>query len=373
LAHESVMKYRGDAPKVLIDSISKPCSGNKEETMKKTAVLVIMSLLVMAPLSAFGVELSFTSVYVDRHPVVTNVFNPWMEEIKKRTNGQVTIKYFNPGTICPDGEMFSAVTNGTVDIASNNTSRAAGALPLNDAAEMPFMSASSESASRAIWKMYTQNKDWADEFKGIKLLTQYSTGLLQLHTVKKSVSKLEDLKGMKITTVSPMGKEILNALGASAILVPTPDVYMSLSRGMADGCFMAIAPLRSFKINEAIKYTTLIDASLTAMWLGMSKTAWDKLTPEQQKIFEETTGDVLAAACGKALDDAAITDSKIMGDNGHTFVKQDDQEKEKWRKATEGIVVEWKKSIESKKKVDVQAILNQLSEANKQFEAQRKK
>jgi TRAP-type transport system periplasmic protein len=341
--------------------------------MKKTAELAIIVLLAMVPLSAFGMELSFTSVYVDRHPIVQKVFIPWMEEINKRTNGQVTIKYFNPGTICPDGEMFSAVTNGTVDIASNNTSRTAGALPLNDAAEMPFMSSYSESASRAIWSMYTKNKDWADEFKGIKLLSQYSTGLLLLHTVKKPVNNLEDLKGMKITTVSPMGKEILNALGASAILVPTPEVYMSLSRGMADGCFMAIAPLRSFKINEAIKYTTLIDASLTAMWLGMSKSAWGKLTPEQQKIFDETTGDVFAAACGKTLDEAAVADSKFMQDNGHTFIKVGAEERKKWEKATDGIIAEWKKSIESKKKVNAQAILDQLRAANKQFEAQMKK
>ena len=57
--------------------------------MKKVlfAVLALLGVSVSSAAYAAPVELRFTSVYIDRHPVVQNAFIPWMEEIKKRTNG----------------------------------------------------------------------------------------------------------------------------------------------------------------------------------------------------------------------------------------------------------------------------------------------
>ena len=108
--------------------------------MKKVlfAVLALLGVSVSAAYAA-PVELRFTSVYIDRHPVVQNAFIPWMEEIKKRTNGEVVITYFNPGTICPNGEMFSAVRSGAVDIACTNNHLSNGALLLSAAAHGPVL------------------------------------------------------------------------------------------------------------------------------------------------------------------------------------------------------------------------------------------
>lgn len=338
--------------------------------MKRCLFTLIGIMLLTVVAHAAPVELRFTSVYIDRHPVVQNAFIPWMEEIKKRTNGEVVITYFNPGTICPDSEMFSAVAAGAVDIASNNCSRTNGALPLSDAGNIPFLFQNAESAAMAMWRMSQKNPEWAAEFKDMKLLTQYTSALMMLHSVKKPITKLGDLRGMKITTVGGLDRDILKSLKASPILMPLPDTYMSLSRGMADGCSLAIAPLRSFKITECLKYTTNDPISASPMWMAMSKQAWERLSPGQQKVFEELSGEALARSLGRALDEGVAADSRWMEEQGHTFLKFAPEEKAKLVKATAGIAEKWISKMEKQGKTDPRGVLDELRRLGEETAAQ---
>ena len=315
--------------------------------MKKFLFVALALLGISVSLAnAAPVELRFTSVYIDRHPVVQNAFFPWMEEIKKRTNGEVIITYFNPGTICPNGEMFSAVKNGSVDIASTNTNLSNGVLLLSDAANIPFLFQDAESAAMSIWRISQKYPEWAAEFDGMKLLTQYTSALMMIHTSKKPVTKFSDLRGMKLTTVGGLDRDILKSFKVNPVFVPLPDTYMSLSRGMADGACLAIAPLRSFKITETIKYTLSEPIAASPMWMAMSTDAWNRLSPEQQTVFIETTGEVLARAIGRALDNGVTTDTKWMKEQGHIFNSFSDEEKAKFSKATGGIAKTWIKKAE---------------------------
>ena len=339
--------------------------------MKKIlfAALAMLGVSVSTAYAA-PVELRFTSVYIDRHPVVQNAFIPWMEEIKKRTNGEVVITYFNPGTICPNNEMFSSVKSGAVDIASNNTNVTNGALLLSDAANVPFLFQNTESASMSVWRISQKYPEWAHEFDGMKLLTQYTSALMMLHTTDEPITKFSDIRGKKITTVGGLDRDILRSFKANPIFVPLPDTYMSLSRGMADGCYLAIAPLRSFKITETIKYSVAEPIAASPMWLAMSNDAWNRLSPEQQAVFTETTGEVLARAIGRALDDGSNTDAKWMEENGHKFNYFSEEEKAKIVEATADIGAKWIERAEKKGYANAAKILDDLRVLGRQTAAE---
>lgn len=342
--------------------------------MKNILKCVALAACLFASPARAAVELSFTSIYIDRHPVVQQVFIPWMEEINKRTNGEVTIRYFNPGTICPEGEMYASLLSGSVAIASTQTSRTSGAMPLNSAMEVPFLFPSAESASAAMYHMAKKYPAWGDEFAGMELLTAYTSALVQIHTTKKPVNGMADLKGLKISSSTPFGRDIVRALGANGVHVPLPDTYLALSRGMAEGCFLAFAPLRSFKINEVLKHSFVCNASVVGMFLGMSKQAWEKLTPEQRAIFVETTGEMLARKLGKQLDVSADADRKLLEADGVTVVTAGEAELQKMRQATTKLTAEWVASTEKRKGITgVRAILDDLQQTaatlHKQFTA----
>lgn len=343
--------------------------------MKKllVAALVLLGTVTSVTAEAAPVELRFTSVYIDRHPVVQHAFLPWMEEIKKRTNGEVIIKYFNPGTICPVSEMFGSVKSGAVDIASTNTNLTNGALLLSDAANVPYLFTSAESAAMSIWRISQKYPEWAKEFDGMKMLTQYTSALMMIHSTKKPVKKFSDLRGMKITTVGGLDRDILKALKANPILVPLPDQYMSLSRGMADGACLAIAPLRSFKITETIKFSAADPIAASPMWMAMSNDAWNRLTPEQQAIFVETTGEVLARSIGRALDNGVNADAKWMEENGHQFYYFSAEEKGKLVEATSSIADKWIKRAEKRGYANASKILDDLRALGEQTANELKK
>lgn len=327
----------------------------------KKLVLAFLLVFMFAGTARAAVELSMTSIYVDRHPVVQQIYLPWAEEIKKRTNGEVIIKYYNPGTICPEGEMYSSLINGSVDIASTQTSRTSGAMPLNNAMEIPFLFKSAEAASVTMFKMAQKYPTLAEEYKGMHLLTTHTSAIIQVHTTKKPINGMADLKGVKICSSTPFGRDIMRALGANASHIPMPDTYMSLSRGMADGCFLAFAPLRSLKVDEILKHSFVCNASVAGMFVGMSEQAWSKLTPAQQQAFNETTGEVLARQFGKLLDDSAAADRELMVKNGLSVVYASDAEMDKMRKGTAKLTSEWVSSIEKRKGIaGVQAMLDDI-------------
>ena len=222
----------------------------------------------------------------------------------------------------------------------------------------------------SVWRISQKYPEWAKEFDGMKLLTQYTSALMMIHSTKKPVTKFSDIRGKKLTTVGGLDRDVLKAFKANPIFVPLPDTYMSLSRGMADGCYLAIAPLRSFKITETIKYSVADPIAASPMWMAMSNDAWNRLTPEQQAVFTETTGEVLARAIGRALDDSSNTDAKWMEENGHVFNHFSAEEKAKLAKATAGIGDKWVKKAEKQGYANAAKILEDLRVLGQQTAAE---
>jgi TRAP-type C4-dicarboxylate transport system substrate-binding protein len=78
--------------------------------------------------------------------------------------------------------------------------------------------------------------------------------------------------------------------------------------------------MRSFKVNEATKYTTLFDFISTPCWFAMNQAKWDSLPADIKKIFEETTGEVMTRAIALALDKGLAEDTAAMKKDGQVFI-----------------------------------------------------
>jgi TRAP-type C4-dicarboxylate transport system substrate-binding protein len=150
----------------------------------------------------------------------------------------------------------------------------------------------------------------------------------------------------------------MTTLGASTVLIPPTDTYLALERGMADGVFCPLAPVVSFKINEAAKYTTICDMMVTGFWAGVSKDLWNSLSDKAKAAFNKTTGEAMAKASGKTLDEGAARDSVKLKEKGHTFIVLSDAERSKWLKATKSLNEKWIKSMEAKGYKNVRALVD---------------
>ncbi|HKO68754.1 MAG TPA: TRAP transporter substrate-binding protein DctP, partial [Burkholderiaceae bacterium] len=79
------------------------------------------------------------------------------------------------------------------------------------------------------------------------------------------------------------------AAGASVVSMPSTEIYPSLQSGVLSGTLTSAETFVSMRLYEQTKFATV--PGQYSLWmllqpLVMSKQHWDKLTPQQKKIFE---------------------------------------------------------------------------------------
>jgi len=319
---------------------------------KSVLILFLSSTLLLCPTvsgwSAEKFELKFASEYPDKHPTSANAFMPWIKEVDELSKGRLMIQFFNPNTICPAREAYASTVAGSVDIGASPVHYVFGKFPLSEVIQLPFLFNGSESGSLTTWEVYKRFPEWREEYKELKVLWQWTSALLELHTVKKPVRTLEDLRGLKIISWGAHVNAMLRALGANPVDSKPMDTYMALERGMADGVVCPIAPMRAFKISDAAKHHTILHLGVDVFWAGANLGKWNSLPQDLKKILEETTGDKMAQLSGKTLDEGSIRDVQWMKEQKHTFYVLPQKEKERWKEKVRPISEEWVKKMEGK-------------------------
>ncbi len=330
-------------------------------------ILVSMFALAVGSQAASKLDLSMTTVYMNTHPTVVNAWTPWFQEMAKLTKGKVNISYYNPNTLTPLNDHYGSTIAGTISIGGNDTSRNAGKFNLSTVLELPGMAPGAECGSLVYWSLYNKYPEFQKEFKEVKILWLWASATYQLHTTKKPVTSRADLKGMKIICWNRSSVDIIKALGANPVMIPPTDSYLALERGMADGVLCPLAPIISFKISEAAKYTTICDIFLNGFWAAMSHDLWKSLSPEVQKAFTETTGEAMAKKSGVTLDQGAARDSQKLAKMGHKFIVLTPEERGAWLDATKPLREKWVKDMEAKGYKNARAIMEDAFRLSAQY------
>jgi TRAP-type C4-dicarboxylate transport system substrate-binding protein len=100
----------------------------------------------------------------------------------------------------------------------------------------------------------------------------------------------DSVQGMKMRAADPYFEAMLQEAGASVHAMASTEIYSALQTGVLDGLLTSSESLVSMRIYEQAKNATVggkNEIFLLIQPLVMAKSAWDKLTPQQQKAFEE--------------------------------------------------------------------------------------
>jgi len=346
--------------------------------MKKNAWVLIIAIVVFLvaiwPQGAFSKQqkvyvLKYASEYAGKHPTVINGILPWIERVKKRSNGRLIIQFFEPNALCPARKVYDALVAGAVDMTGSPCHWVHGKFPLNTAIQLPLVFKGAEAASLTVWDLYNKFPEWRKEFREVKILWQWASATFEVHTTKKLIRTLEDLKGMKVISINPQIRDIIIALGANPIEMPPHDAYLALERGMAEGMFLPLAPCKSFKITDVAKYHTIASLMCDSFYAAINKKKWDSLPPDLQKILLEEGGRKMAQICGKTLDEGSIRDAEWMKKHGHKFYVLPPAEKARWRKRVEGLHEKWVRKMEAKGYKRAREIRNEMLRLAEKYNA----
>jgi TRAP-type transport system periplasmic protein len=185
--------------------------------------------------------------------------------------------------------QLDALQAGTLEMAVFPMSYAAGKIPEFSITIMPG------TISNLDYAMKLKNTDFRKKLQdlahkhNIHLVTWWWTPGAFASKVRM-IGGPETVKGEKMRAADPTFETMLKAAGASVINIPSTEIYPSLQSGVLTSTLTSAETFVSMRIYEQTKFAT-VGGEYTLWWLMqplvMSKAAWDKLTPKQQKIFEE--------------------------------------------------------------------------------------
>jgi tripartite ATP-independent transporter DctP family solute receptor len=152
--------------------------------------------------------------------------------------------------------------------------------------------------------------------KGVIGLGYGENGFRHLTNNKRQVETPADLSGLTIRTMeNPIHITAFKELGARPTPIAWPELYAALQQGVVDGQENPLSNLLTAKLYQVQKYLTLTGHVYAPTLVMISPAAWNKLTPDQQKILKDAVGKAIIAQ-RKAVEELEANAVKTLKDQG---------------------------------------------------------
>jgi TRAP-type C4-dicarboxylate transport system substrate-binding protein len=293
-------------------------------------------------LSVVGLSFIISPAYAQKKPIELTYSNffpaphknailsvEWGKEVEKRTNGRVKVTVFPGGTLTPAAQCYDGVVKGLSDVGLSVLGYTRGRFPLTEVIDLPLGYKNGLEATKLINIYYKKFKP--KEFDDVKVMYLHAHGPGIIHT-KKPVTKLEELKGMKISCHG-LSSKIVAALGAVPVAMPMPDRYDAIQKGVAEGGAFPAEALKGWKLAEVVNCTTqdFGAAYTTGFFVVMNKDKWASLPADVQKIIEEINEEWIIKT-GQAWDDIDKEGYKLAASKGIKVISLSKAEDDRWHK-----------------------------------------
>lgn len=271
--------------------------------MKKFFILVSMILwvtilsFITAP-SIFSQPMELKGVsFLPKDHRLCAMIPVWIEKVNTELKDSIKVNWLGAQEVMPPFEQPEAIRKGMFQIGFIPAAYYMGILPEADAISLSKYDYKKEREKGGVWDYFVERH------KKINMML-LGTWLYEPYYlyVKKTVSGLEDLKGLKMRTAAKYDKMMLK-LGMVPVTVPPAEVYTALQRGVVEGFGWPTIGPRETGWLEFVKnvvdipfyerQNTLFVMNLD-VWNKLPKTVQDKLIditikfePDMKAYFEK--------------------------------------------------------------------------------------
>ena len=256
-------------------------------TTKRWAAAAALAIFAAAGAVAQEIKISHQfKANADARDMATREF---IKEVNKRDpNLKFRIYPAQSLGIKPIAQL-DALQNGTLEMAVFPMSYAVGKAQEFSIVIMPGTVPTLEHAMKLRGTPFQKKLQDLAHANGIHIVTWWWTpgGFA---AKDREIGPPKSVEGMKLRAADPTFESMLKAAGASVVNMPSTEIYPSLQSGVLNGTLTSAETFVSMRLYEQTRFATL--PGKYSLWmlmqpLVMSKQHWDKLTPAQQKIFEE--------------------------------------------------------------------------------------
>ncbi|MEO8758966.1 MAG: TRAP transporter substrate-binding protein [Devosia sp.] len=275
--------------------------------------------------------------------IPARAIEPWTKRVEEASGGRLKFELYPAMQLGgAPADLYDQAKDGVVDLIWTVLGYTPGRFPKSEVFELPFMVTKGEPTSVAFQKFVEANS--MDEFAGIKLLCVHAHGPGLFHT-KTPITKLEDLKGMKIRGGSRIINDLLARLGAEPVGMPVPKVPEALSTGVITGTTIPWEVTPSLKIAELVHNHTGFSGThgLYTQTFGftMNLDRYNSLPDDLKAIIDQNSGVETARAFGSTMDVGDAIGLKIAQDAGNNIITLDEAETARWKEAAKPTLEKW--------------------------------
>jgi len=317
--------------------------------------------------AADTVALRVADSFPPGHYIPKAATHPFMEEVKKLTDGAVDFKYFPGQQLGKAKDMLSLTQSGVADIAYVAPSFVSDKMPLAAVAELPGEFSSSCEGTQAYWKLakpggLLDQKEFAPQ--GVRVLFTLVLPPYQVFLGEKTIDGLDSLQGLKIRTSGGAKEIAVRKLGAVPIQMATPEVHEALSRGTIDGMLFPYSSILSYDLQGMVKNSTVGEnfGSFIVNYV-ISEKRWKALPENVQQAMIKAGEDITASAC-KISQEHESADAKTIEKAGDKLVTLSDADKKKAHALMSSVGQEWAKELDGRGKAGTE-VLKAFQEALK--------
>ncbi|MFK3959915.1 TRAP transporter substrate-binding protein [Pseudalkalibacillus hwajinpoensis] len=280
----------------------------------------------------------------DQHPQYKGLLK-FKEIVEEKTDGAITVETYHSGQLGDDRSMTEALQLGTQEVTIPSTAPLANFVPEFSVFDIPFLFPNEEVADTVLDGEVGQELLQKLESQNLVGLSYWENGFRDLTNSKRAVATMKDFDGLKIRTMeNDLHLDAFKALGANPTPMAFTELFTALQQGTVDGQENPYATIYLQKFYEVQNHVSNTHHIYSPFVFLMSKSFYDGLTEDQQKIMKEAA--VEAGKYERKLNrEANDKYLQSLQDEGMEYTEITPEAREEMVKAVAPVIDEYKGQI----------------------------
>lgn len=300
------------------------------------------------------------------HVIDRLIIEPFIQEVEKRTNGQVRIQHFPAEQLGKSRDLLIMTQRGVTDIGFVVPSYMSDKMPLTAVTELPGIFKNTCQGNAALRSLTEPGGVLeTEEFtpNGIRPLIIFLMPAYQLVlSSTRPLRSLADADGLKIRTPGGAMDPTVLGINAVPIRISPPEIYESMARGTLDGALLAYQSVTSYHLAPLIRSGTVgEDFGTVTITFSISERRWATLPDEVKAIMTDVGRNLSEKACA-AFDAAEEASLAKMRSQGVRLITPGAEDKEALSHAFAEIRGRWAAELDGRGKPGSQ-VLKAFTEA----------
>jgi TRAP-type mannitol/chloroaromatic compound transport system substrate-binding protein len=249
------------------------------------------------------------------------------ERLDAASNGNIQLKFFEPGALVPAFEIFDAVSSGAVDVGWSGSGYWAGKVPaLQFFTTVPFGPAPGEYLA---WLEYGGGTRLFEEVYAPHNIHPLHCGMIAAEGsgwFRTPIESLDDLKGLKMRFFG-LGAKVMEKLGVTTQLIAGGDIFPALELGTIDATEYSMPAidldLGFYQVAKHYYFPGWHQPSSLLEFI-VNQERWDALDEARRAMIETACGDSIreGIAEGEAIQFGALQELQAKGVTLHRWTPE---------------------------------------------------